>query len=153
MRRTWVAAAGIACLVLAGCATGVPRNTAGQVTAEASIDAFQVTVGDCTGAMKEGDVSSLKVIPCDQPHYFEAYARTDLEDGDFPGEDELTKHANTFCSEQFKTFIGLSTKDSAYDMFYLYPVKESWATGDREVLCFVGSTSGKVTGTLKGVEK
>ncbi len=152
MRTAW-AALGLSCLLLAGCATGVPRNSAGQVTSQASIGAFAITVGDCTGAMKEGDVSSLQVIPCDQPHYFEAFARTDLAEGEFAGDDEITKQAGTFCTAQFKTFVGLSTKDSAYDMFYLYPVEKSWATGDREVLCLAGSKSGKVTGSLKGIGK
>ena len=47
----------------------------------------------------------------------------------------------------------MATKDSGYDMFYLYPVEQSWAAGDREVVCLAGSDKGKLTGSLKGVEK
>ncbi|MEZ5201302.1 MAG: hypothetical protein R2742_08285 [Micropruina glycogenica] len=81
------AAAMVAGLALAGCSSDAPRNSAGQVTAAASVDAFQVTLGDCTGPMKEGNIMSLQVLPCDDAHYFEAYARTELPDGDYPGED------------------------------------------------------------------
>lgn len=140
-------------LALAGCTAGTPRNTSGQVTAQASVDAFQVKLGDCTGALKEGDISGLQVIPCAEPHFYEAYATTDLTDAAYPGESDVTKEASKFCTGEFKTFIGLATKESIYDMFYLYPVEDSWATGDREVLCLVGSGKGKITGTLKGIEK
>lgn len=148
-----IVAAGLGGVLLVGCSTGATRNPAGQVTAQASVDPYQVTVGDCTGALKEGDVSSLKVIPCDQQHYFEAYARTALAGGAYPGLAEVTKRAGAFCKSEFKTFVGLSTKDSAYTMSYLYPVEDSWATGDREVLCLAGSDKGQVTGTLKGIAK
>ena len=143
-----------AALALVGCTAGAtPRDTAGQVTAAASVDAFQVKVGDCTGALTEGDLSDLQVIPCAEPHFYEAYGSTQLSGDVYPGESEVTKQANKFCSTEFTSFIGLATKDSGYDMFYLYPVEQSWAAGDREVLCLVGSDKGKLTGTLKGVEK
>ncbi len=154
MRRPARFAAVLACgVTLVGCAGGVPRNTAGQVTAPASIDAFQITVGDCTGPMKEGDVSSLQVVPCEQAHNFEAYAVTNLAGSSFPGETEVTKQADKFCSAEFRTFVGLATKDSKFDMFFLYPTESSWAGGDREVLCLAGSTKGGVKGSLKGLAK
>ncbi|MFT3968810.1 MAG: septum formation family protein [Micropruina sp.] len=143
--------AALACgLILVGCASGAPRNSAGQLTAPASIGPFQITIGDCTGAMKEGDVSSLQVVPCDQKHRFEAYAFTNLSGDSFPGEAEVTKQADKFCAAEFRTFVGLAPKDSRYDMFYLYPVETSWAAGDRQVLCLAGSNKSDLTGSLKG---
>ncbi|MFT3862456.1 septum formation family protein [Micropruina sp.] len=155
MRRLGAGAASalLAGLTLAGCSTDAPRDNAGQVTATASIDAFQIALGDCTGPMKEGNVMSLQVVPCEQEHYFEAYARTDLPDGDYPGEDSVADKADWFCSDEFKTFIGVTATKSDYDMFYLYPIEDSWATGDREVMCLVGSSKGGVKGTLRGAEK
>ena len=144
----------VATLSLTGCMAGAaPRDTAGQVTASASVDAFQVKVGDCTGSLKEGDVSDLQVIPCADPHFYEAYANTQLTDSAYPGESAVIKQASKFCTAEFKSFIGLATKDSGYDMFYMYPVEQSWATGDREVLCLAGSDKGKLAGSLKGSEK
>ncbi|MFT4217568.1 MAG: septum formation family protein [Micropruina sp.] len=157
MIRAFGVLAGLAAtgLLLAGCAVaGVPRNSAGQITAPATIDSFQIVVGDCTGSMKDGgDVGRVEVMPCDQSHYFEAYAKTDLPDGNFPGDSEVTKQADKFCTAEFNTFVGVAAKDSSYDMYYLYPVQESWATGDREVLCLAGAKDGGVTGSLKGVAK
>ncbi|MFT4294328.1 MAG: septum formation family protein [Micropruina sp.] len=143
----------LAGLLLTGCSTGAPRNTAGQVTASASVDPFQITVGDCTGPMAEGDIESLQVAPCDTAHNFEAYATTELTGSEYPGDPELKKQADKFCSAEFRSFVGLAAKDSRYDMFYLYPVQDSWAIGDREVLCLAGSTKGGIKGSLKGVAK
>lgn len=140
-------------LLLAGCVTGAPRNTAGQVTASASVDPFQVSVGDCTGPMTEGDVDSLQVLPCEQAHYYEAYASTALEGTDFPGDNEVRKQAHSYCAAQFKSFVGLATKNSSYEMYYLYPVEDSWTIGDREVLCLAGSSKGGIEGSLKGAKK
>lgn len=143
----------VAGLAFTGCSSDAPRNSAGQVTAAASVDAFQVTLGDCTGPMKEGNILSLQVLPCDQAHYFEAYARTELPDGDYPGEQVAQDKADTFCTAEFKTFVGVAAKDSSMGTFYMYPVKESWATGDREVLCFAGLDKGGIKGSLKGSKK
>ena len=84
----------VATLSLTGCMAGAaPRDTAGQVTASASVDAFQVKVGDCTGSLKEGDVSDLQVIPCADPHFYEAYAATQLTHADYPGESTVINQA------------------------------------------------------------
>ncbi|MBP8921640.1 MAG: septum formation family protein [Micropruina sp.] len=140
-------------VLLAGCATGVPRNSAGQVTAPASMNPYQLQLGDCTGPLKDGDVGSLQVLPCDSAHHFEAFATTDLDAAAHPGDSEVTKKANTYCTAQFKTFVGIAADDSAYKMLYLYPTEESWATGDRAIMCLAGSDAGKITGSLRGVKK
>ena len=82
-----------------------------------------------------------------------AGANSELPDGDYPGEDAAQEKADTFCTAEFKTFVGVATKDSSLDRFYMYPVKESWATGDREVLCFAGLDKGGLKGSLKGTKK
>lgn len=153
MRAIGAVVAMAAGLALVGCASDVPRNTAGQVTAPASIDPFQIAVGDCTGPIKEGDVQSLQVVPCGEGHNFEAFAATELTGSDFPGEAEVKKQADKFCTAEFRTFVGLAAKDSRYDMFYLHPVEDSWAIGDRQVLCLAGTTKGGLKGSLKGVQK
>jgi hypothetical protein len=44
--------------------------------------------------------------------------------------------------------------DSKYEVTYLSPAKESWTQAqDREVVCLVGSSSGNITGSLKGKAK
>lgn len=147
-------AALVAVLLTAGCG-GAPRNDAGQVTAPATTDAFQVKVGDCTGDLSTGTVSDVGLIPCDQPHYYEAYASKQMTDTTYPGETDTQDQADTFCADEFKPWMGKSIDDSKYGagVRYFYPTSSSWEMKDREILCFVGSSDGTIKGSLKGTKK
>jgi hypothetical protein len=142
----------VAVLLTAGCG-GAPRNDAGQVTAPATTDAFQVKVGDCTGDLSTGTVSDVGLIPCDQAHYFEAFASKQMTDTTYPGESATEKQADTFCADAFEPWMGVSTSKSKYGVFYFYPTSSTWENKDREILCLVGSSEGGIKGSLKGTKK
>ena len=146
----WIAAAG---LILAGC-SGTVRDPAGQVTASASVDAFSIKVGDCTGDLGQDQVSAATLVPCSQPHSWEAYASSRLGGDEYPGVTQVAEAAEKACTTAFKAFVGVSADKSAYSYTYFYPTEETWTSaGDREVLCFAGLAEGGVTGTLKDVKK
>jgi hypothetical protein len=142
----------VAVLLTAGCG-GAPRNDAGEVTAPASADAFQVKVGDCTGNLASGTVSDVGLIPCDQPHYYEAFASNQMTDTTYPGESATQEQADKFCGDTFETWMGISSDKSKYGVFYFYPTSSTWTMKDREILCFVGSSDGNIKGSLKGAKK
>jgi len=142
-----------AAVALAGC-SGTVRDGAGQVTASASVDAFSIKVGDCTGDLGQGEVSAAILVPCGEPHYWEAFTSSQLSGDDYPGVTQVTETADKACSDAFKGFVGVSADKSDYTYTYFYPTEQTWTSaGDREVLCFVGLEAGGVTGTLKGVKK
>jgi hypothetical protein len=152
-RRLMVGAALAAVLLTAGCG-GAPRNDAGQVTASASSDAFQVKVGDCTGDLGTGMISDVVLIPCDQEHYFEAYASKQLSDVTFPGSTAISDQGNAFCAESYAPWSGISADKTKYTITFFSPIQETWTNAnDREILCFIGSDKGGVTGSLKGAKK
>ncbi len=143
-----------AVMLVAGCSVTPSRDPSGQVTAAASADPYAVSVGDCTGPLGTGTVSNLTLVPCDQAHYWEAYDQTTLTDQTYPGASAVTTKANSFCSDSFRSWAGISTERTKYAMTYFYPTQETWTqAGDRQVVCFAGSDSGGITGTLKGVKK
>ena len=124
------------------------------MTASASVDAFSIKVGDCTGDLGEGEVSDAILLPCSTSHYWEAYASSQLTGDSYPGVTQVTETADKACSDTFKSFIGVSADKSDYTYTYFYPTEQTWTTADdREVLCFVGLEAGGITGTLKGVKK
>jgi hypothetical protein len=93
-------------------------------------------------------------VPCGDPHYWEAFASSQLSGDDYPGVTQVTETADKSCSDAFKAFVGVSTDKSDYTYTYFYPTEQTWTSaGDREVLCFVGLEDGGVTGSLKGVKK
>lgn len=142
-----------AVVALSGCTSAV-RDDAGQVTASASVDPFSIKVGDCTEDLAENEVSAAMLVPCGEPHYWEAYASSQLGGDEYPGVTQVTESADKACTDAFKTFVGVTTEKSDYTYTYFYPTEQTWtSTGDREVLCFVGLEDGGITGTLKDAKK
>lgn len=153
-RQSMAAVAVAATLLAAGCSSDAPRNSAGVVTASADSDAFALKVGDCTGALGTGSIDQIPLVPCTEPHDYEAYASMRLTQNSFPGADQVTEQADAFCAKEFKNFVGVDNEESKYGFSSLSPTKESWVSaGDREVLCLAGKDSGKITGSLQGVKK
>lgn len=140
-------------LALAGCAGG-PRDGGGRVTAAATTDTYSVRVGDCLDKLPTESADELPLLPCSTPHYWEAFATSALTASDFPGNAGVKEQAQQACEAAFEPFVGLAAKKSKLDLTMLTPTKDTWTqAGDREVVCLVGSSSGNITGTLKGAAR
>ncbi len=127
--------------------------TTGEVTEGAQNgDVFSIRVGDCvnTDGSESEEISSLPIVPCSEPHADEAYYSFDLPESSYPGDDSVSNAADEGCIEQFGDFIGTGYESTELEFWSMYPTKESWASGDREVLCFVYDPAGQTTGSLKG---
>ncbi|HOB56030.1 MAG TPA: septum formation family protein [Rhodoglobus sp.] len=112
-------------------------------------DAFAIGVGDCLNdGGVEGEVSSVVVIDCAQPHDSEAYSSIQVPDGDYPGEDAILAQAEQDCLAAFNTFAGINYDQSTLSFSYYYPTEGSWGNGDREILCLILDPAGKTVGTL-----
>ena len=148
---------------LAGCgATTAPdRDSAGAVTKAAdAADIFSLRVGDCIPRSfveakgEETTVTETSVVPCAEPHESEVFAAFLATGGSsFPGSDAMLNQAETGCPERFEAFVGLPLDDSNLELTYLFPVRESWATGDRQILCIVDDPTGDVKGTMRGAKR
>jgi hypothetical protein len=148
-----LAGAVLLALALGGCAAGV-RDEAGRVTAPATTDTFSVRVGDCLDKLPSESTEELSLLPCTEPHYWEAFATATLAGDDFPGTAAVRNQAEDECTRAFTDFVGVTARKSKLELTILTPTKETWTqANDREVVCLVGSPSGGVTGTLQGAAK
>jgi hypothetical protein len=135
-------------LLLAGCAgQGLATPTTGTV------DAYSVSIGECTGPIPSGLTDRLELIDCAEEHNWEAFTATTLESKKYPGSPALTRTAGEFCETAFADFVGVKVTKSKYDLTFLLPTDETWAAGDREVICLAGSAGKMVTGSLEGIKK
>lgn len=139
----------VSALALTGCSilTGVP---------EGETDVFSVKVGDCIsfGADTGDEISSIPVVPCDEPHDQEVFDRFELTGDAFPGDAAIEEERIAYCEgDAFTSFVGLPYADSIYATSGLTPTSSSWETGDREVLCTIGDPAGQVTGSLEGINQ
>lgn len=149
--------------MLAGCNLGPSdepiRDDDGRIIeSNPATDVFALAVGDClddAGLFDEraDETSTIATVPCELEHDSEVFAALRLEGGDeapFPGDETITQFADESCILEFERFIGLDYLQSRFDVSYLHPTPESWATGDRELLCIVYDPAGPVTGSLAG---
>ena len=110
-------------------------------------------VGQCIPYIDwEEDVYYVPVVSCDEPHTDEVYLTFDIDDGDFPGDEEVSRIADERCIAEFETFVGHAYADSVLDFYWSVPTQRTWRMGDREVVCIVYSYE-DVTGTLQGAAR
>ncbi|TDD69673.1 hypothetical protein E1262_12010 [Jiangella aurantiaca] len=117
-------------------------------------DVFDVGLGDCISNFNaEEQVSELTVIPCEEEHDQEVFAVFEVPDGDFPGSEAFQTQVESDCVSEFETFVGMPYNESVLEIQWLEPTEESWAQGDRELVCTVLDPSGPVSGTLEGANR
>ncbi|NTW41227.1 MAG: hypothetical protein HGA44_15370 [Cellulomonadaceae bacterium] len=158
-----VAVAGVVAATLAGCGaiqdavSDEPRRdaTSGEIEAADEVTAFALRVGDCLDSTAlDEEIETVPVIPCDEPHDAEVYARYEFDEGAYPGEDSVAQTAEKFCYNEFSGFVGATYEDSALDFFPMFPVQDGWEQiDDREVLCMVIDLDGGVTATMAGAAR
>jgi hypothetical protein len=127
-----------------GVMTGVDRDDAGNIVDGGTLDAFQIRLGDCFDDPDAyaDEFSSLPGVPCAEPHDNEAYAVFDLTMSSYPDYD-IAEISESSCIERFPGYVGRDYETSALDVVTMYPSPESWAQGDREVVCAVYDMSGE----------
>lgn len=120
-----------------------------------------ITVGQCFNTVDsslsdysgEGARSTtVDVVSCDTAHDAEAYAVFTLDPGlgaDYPGVDRISDIAGPKCASYADDYLDEEPVPDSVDIYYYMPPREGWRGGDRSVTCFFGSTSGKVTGSVK----
>lgn len=124
------------------------------------ISAFNLQVGNCFNdppSNGAGLVSELLALPCDQPHDNEVFFLVDYPsaaDAPFPGNEALRLFADQQCEAAFAGFVGLPYHESPLVLTSFTPTEESWATGDREIVCYLfRSDQEKLDRTQRGVSE
>ncbi|MFJ3403674.1 septum formation family protein [Promicromonospora sp. NPDC090134] len=126
-----------------------------EATAGAEIP--DLHVGDCIDTAATSGQTTLyriPVVPCTTAHGGEIYAQTTAADslaknGATPTQQALWDAADAYCYPQFTKYVGLRWAKSELLYWPIAPSEESWAEGDRRILCVVESEQ-PVTGSLEG---
>ncbi|MFD2797186.1 septum formation family protein [Promicromonospora vindobonensis] len=119
-----------------------------------------LAVGDCFDTAATSGQTTLyriPVVPCTTAHGGEIYAETTAPDslaknGETPTQQELWDAADAYCYPEFTKFVGLRWAKSELQYWPIAPSEQSWAEGDRRILCVVESEE-PVTGSLEGAER
>lgn len=119
-------------------AASTTTSTAATSTTVAPSDTgvFDIELGDCILADVAAEQSSVPTVPCDQPHASEVYSAFLVDDGEYPGIENVDVWAGEGCLARFEPTFRESYDISPYFIEFLYPTEDSWNDqNDREVLC------------------
>jgi hypothetical protein len=110
----------------------------------------ELRAGNCMITSKLGQsVLKVPVVPCRQTHDAEVVGVTDLP-GRWHGEDYLSRLGDATCARLFRRYVGIAEESSDHSVSWFGPTADSWAGGDRSVVCFASDGGIAMTGSVKG---
>jgi hypothetical protein len=133
------------------------RGDEGAITGAGDLDVQELRVGDCFDFTDDNtEVSSVRAIPCADPHVYEVYAVADYPEGEEPsGLDEpYTGWELDLCVNGFESYVGIDYDTSTWFYSTLTPTTDAWDAGDRSIQCFLhNETETAVTGSAEGTAR
>ncbi|MFE3457728.1 septum formation family protein [Nocardiopsis aegyptia] len=132
-----------------------PEPTESGADAE-SVGVFDLEEGDCLNEVAEQDnIVDVPMVDCEDPHDYEVYDNDDLdEDGEYPGDQEVSDLTAELCHDEFEGFVGTEYLESELEFTSFFPTPTGWDLYDnREYLCLVYDPAGPVEGTLEDSER
>jgi len=111
---------------------------------------FRLRVGDCVNSGQDG-ISSPTVVPCGQPHDAEVYARFALAGHGWPGSAAIGAQARQGCTARLGSYLNPQLATTVLAESYVFPDQGAWNAGERTVICEIRSTTGKLTGSVRGL--
>lgn len=149
--------------LLAGCAGAVSPTVSPSATAPAPSasplydDPDHLTIGQCFDPIEDKDDQSLlaaSLKSCDEAHLAEMIGMPTLPDAaeaPYPGDSQVADAAEKECLSAFSDYVGVAYEQSKVLGWFYYPSPETWAAGDRLVLCTViASEIAPLTRSVKG---
>jgi hypothetical protein len=115
-----------------------------------------LTVGDCSNdASLFLGTSQVTPVDCGTEHNVEVYSVVSVADmgEEWPGPDALSAEVESECEAAFEDYVGVPASESEYQWRDQQPTYETWAEGDRNVLCLAFDLTGEMTGSLAGADR
>lgn len=128
-------------LVVLLAAGGVDEDGGGDeadVPVAGAVSAKDLTVGTCISDANSttGDVTTFDAIACDKPHDGEVFTIIALEGERYPGTKFVQGKGQRGCRARLRRQVtARQFRDRLLGYKFVYPTRQSWAQGDREVTC------------------
>jgi Domain of unknown function (DUF4190)/Septum formation len=145
----WILA--VTAIAIIAISTSASRDEGGQITSGGSVSAGALKVGDCVNNLRDStSLLSLPAVPCSQPHEGEVFAVFDLPAGPYPGLDAVNEKVTDECTARLAAYSPSAGVDGRFGLFSVYPQRQNWNAGDREVSCLAQGLDGTTTGSIRG---
>ena len=150
----WLVTAGVVVIVLAlaGAAGALAVTTHGfrskTVLTYRPTAVFSLRPGDCLNSAPNG--RSVTILSCATPHQAEVFATFGLTGSGWPGGAAIQQRADNGCAERMAGYLNPQLMDAGLTEEYVYPDQKAWQAGVRTVVCEVSSSTGLLTGSVRG---
>ncbi|MEV7227034.1 septum formation family protein [Polymorphospora sp. NPDC051019] len=94
---------------------------------------MQYVPGDCIEQVDENRTVDPPPVKCGEPHQGEVFAVFDMSGSAYPGDEAVWEYATKGCDERLPGYAPSADPDAEYMIYF--PTAESWADGDRWVVC------------------
>lgn len=147
--------------IIAGCSSDddEPSEVQGPATTvtllpPGAVGVLDLEAGQCFDGLTEGRSAAVTEADCESAHQGEVYATVALDDGPFPGRSALIEAGQAACEAEYAAYTGEPLEITTAAAFSeLLPTRETWAEGDRLVVCVaLGPEGGTLTGSIAGGE-
>jgi hypothetical protein len=135
--------------VAIGLSTSSGRSASSPPTQPGVTSVYSLRTGDCLqnpGARL--GITSIKLVPCDQPHNAQVFAVFPVAGGGYPGTAALRRQAAVGCHTRIAGSINRSLITNSMTLQYLYPESQSWADGHRSITCLVVDSTNMTSSVL-----
>jgi hypothetical protein len=151
IRTTWPAVA--KAIATLGVAAGCLAIYLAVAVAVSPVETL--ATGACLDGVRLGstvDLRDARTADCARTHDVEVIGVLRYgHEGSYPGENALLAYAEQPCRDAFISYIGVPYETSSLDMILIRPTEITWAKGDRQINCAVGTSDGtKLIGSVKG---
>ncbi|MGI8664695.1 MAG: septum formation family protein [Jatrophihabitans sp.] len=124
------------------------RSADGTVTRSGDISPYNVRIGDCIKLPKTtGNITSLPVVPCSQPHNAQAYADVTVPGTSYPGASTLLQQSLDRCQPLALKFLGSGSRN--LNLAALYPSSIKWSLGNHTSHCLLFDENKDITGDIR----
>lgn len=108
---------------------------------------FSVRMGQCINNQPNG--SAVQVISCTQSHDAEVFAVFQLTGKQWPGDAAAQQQADQGCLSRLTGYVNPQIASTTLTESYVYPGQAAWAAGQRNVICEIRDTTGKLTSSVR----
>ena len=109
-----------------------------SVPRSGAVAAKDLVVGTCISDANSttGDVTTFDAIACNKPHDGEVFTIIELEGEKYPGTKFVTGKGQRGCRARLRRQATRKQyRDRLLGYKFVYPTRQSWDQGDREVTC------------------
>ena len=109
---------------------------------------YGLRAGDCLNSSQNG--LSVTILSCATPHEAEVFATFTLTGSGWPGGAAAGQEASNGCADRVAGYLNPQLLNAGLTEEYVYPDQAAWKAGVRTVVCEVSSTTGPLTGSVRG---